>query len=313
MIAAAVLAVLTFTWAVTDTDADRLVYTEIRRVPLSAPLGSRQYDPSFYLRIDAAACETRTAQYAGHPTRTKWCAWAPQSSDKDWIYEECHYWASGASGCSREEHLTCEDPTGSGCPQNIYGVPAASGGGTGTCADPIVLPSQGGVFTGTTSGVSANNGTCNGTGTFKAPEKVYSWTPGSTQGVEIKTCGSGFDTALYVRTQTCAGPQVACNDDDAGAVHCPDYHHSYLKIAAQAGTVYYIFVDGYNSNSAVKEGPYTLTVTPIAMRSQDERERELHRLSQELLRQAQILDDQRRRFHRALDKALMAAEEKPCP
>ena len=76
-----------------------------------------------------------------------------------------------------------------------------------------------------------------------------------------RTCGAtSFDTALYVRSGSCQGTQVACNDDTAGCGTSEpnDHHASRATLAVTAGQTYFIVVDGYNGAS----GNYTLTITP---------------------------------------------------
>src|SRR3989441_8594326 len=70
----------------------------------------------------------------------------------------------------------------------------------GACSSPTIIPSQGGTFSGVTSGSSALAGTCGATGT--SPERVFQWTPAVSGLASIQTCGAGtnFDTALYLRS-----------------------------------------------------------------------------------------------------------------
>src|SRR5439155_20564467 len=88
--------------------------------------------------------------------------------------------------------------------------------GSGTCSSPIAIPASGGTFTGVTSGTSALSGTCGSTST--SPEKVFKWTPTVSGTATIQTCGTGtnFDTVLYMRSGTCTGAEVACDDDSCG-------------------------------------------------------------------------------------------------
>jgi hypothetical protein len=128
----------------------------------------------------------------------------------------------------------------------------------GTCNAPIVLPATGGTFTGTTSGTSALAGTC--ASTSPAPEQVFAWTPTSSGPAFFRTCGAtSYDTVMYVRRGSCAGAELACNDDTTG---CPTatntYHGSQLSLDAVAGETYFIIVDGY----ADRRGTFSLTVVP---------------------------------------------------
>jgi hypothetical protein len=117
------------------------------------------------------------------------------------------------------------------------------------CSGAAVVSPNGGSYNGTTSGSSSLGGTCGG---GSAPENVYSWTPSSSGLATISTCGSSYDTLLYVRSGSCsAGPEVACDDDACTP-------GSTLMVNVTAGTTYYIVVDGYSSSA----GSYTLNVTP---------------------------------------------------
>lgn len=116
------------------------------------------------------------------------------------------------------------------------------------CNAPRVVPPNGGTFFGATSGASSTQGFCGGNG----PEHVYRWTPACSGLARVNTCGSFFDTVLYVRELTCDpfARQLACNDDSCGL-------QSRIEFNVQAGTTYYIFVDGFSSSSG---GSYQLHV-----------------------------------------------------
>lgn len=103
-----------------------------------------------------------------------------------------------------------------------------------------------------TSGTSGREGTCGGS---SAPEKVYRWTPSTTGAAIIDTCGASFDTIIYVRDSTCTDSlaQIDCVDDS-----CSSGLGSNMAVWVEAGTTYYIIVDGIASGS----GSYTLTVDP---------------------------------------------------
>ena len=128
-------------------------------------------------------------------------------------------------------------------------VPTAT---VGTCAAPATVPAAGGVFTGATSGPNLDSSPgCGGGG----PEAVFAWTPDVSGWAEISTCGSAYDTVLYVRGTNCAGPELACNDDDFGGCGAGK---SRVLVNVTAGETYAIVVDGYNSAS----GAFTLNVVP---------------------------------------------------
>ena len=120
--------------------------------------------------------------------------------------------------------------------------------GPGTCtirsAGSTVGPS---VFSGATAGTSAQGGTCGGT---SAPEDVYDWTAPSGGSFTIDTIGSSYDTVLYVRSDSCTGTELACNDDASGV-------QSSVVVSASAGQHLFIVVDGFSSSS----GSYIVNIT----------------------------------------------------
>ncbi len=138
----------------------------------------------------------------------------------------------------------------------------------GTCASPIVIPPQGGTLVGTTAGSSALTGCKSATST--APEKVYRWTPAASGTATLSTCNAAttFDTVVYVRSASCAGTQLACNDDTAACATgdpCTsnrDHHGSLVTLAVTAGQTYLIVVDGFSGSCGGASGTFSLTVTP---------------------------------------------------
>ena len=91
-----------------------------------------------------------------------------------------------------------------------------------------------------------------GCGSGEAKDVVFSMTLAESAVVLLDTSGSGIsDTILYVRSGSCTGTELECDDDDG------DGAHSYIEKSFTPGT-YYIFVDGYNNDD---EGPYQLCVT----------------------------------------------------
>ncbi|MBK8129567.1 MAG: hypothetical protein IPK53_11930 [bacterium] len=87
-----------------------------------------------------------------------------------------------------------------------------------------------------------------------SPEDVYSLTLGSTQGVVISLCGSGYDTGLKVRRGgACPGDVMVVCDDDASCGGSSTLQ-SVVEFTAQAGVTYYVQVGGYENNT----GPYSI-------------------------------------------------------
>lgn len=129
------------------------------------------------------------------------------------------------------------------------------------CAS-VQVPAEGGTFTGSTSGGSGFAGTCVATDT--APDRVFQWTPAVSGSATISTCGgtTSFDTALYVRSSSCDGSELACNDDTTGCwtTEPNDHHGSRLALQVVAGQTYFIVVDGFEGAS----GAFTLSIVPPA-------------------------------------------------
>jgi cysteine-rich repeat protein len=121
------------------------------------------------------------------------------------------------------------------------------------CDAAIPIPSEGGIFFGETSGVNRHGGTCSAP---TGPEEVYSWTPSRGGIATIDTCTSTFDTVLYIRQAVCEAPpaQIACNDDACAP-------GSRVTPFVEAGTTYFIFVDGFSGSS----GLFLLNVSPPAI------------------------------------------------
>lgn len=136
-------------------------------------------------------------------------------------------------------------------------VPAST---IGTCSAPIVLPPTGGTFTGTTSGTGSLAGAC--ASSSPAPEQVFAWTPTSSGVAILSTCSlaTSYDSVLYVRHDSCAGTETACNDDTTGCLtgEPSTYHGSYVAMPVTAGQTYVIVVDGYSA----ARGTFSLTVVP---------------------------------------------------
>lgn len=113
-----------------------------------------------------------------------------------------------------------------------------------TTATKVTLP--GGRFTGTTSGTSANAGSCGG-GT--APEAVFQLVLTQTSDVFVTTHGSKFDTVIYMRSG-CCGTEIICNNDADGRTTS-----MFNALGVAAGT-YDIFVDGAGTTG----GAYTVDI-----------------------------------------------------
>jgi len=98
-------------------------------------------------------------------------------------------------------------------------------------------------------------GSCGGNG---APEAIVEWRPDAAGTYQIDTIGSDFDTVLHVRdagAAPCTGSEIACDDDSGGAGNT-----SLVTVdVTDASAVFYIFVDGFDTNA----GGFVLNVTPL--------------------------------------------------
>ncbi len=145
-------------------------------------------------------------------------------------------------------------------------APVPTAAPTGVPTDPCaatVVPAEGGTFSGTTTGGNGLTGSCGASD--EAPEAVFRWTPDASGPATIATCGTAtlYDTVLYMRSGSCAGPELGCNDDTTGCgagQAAGDYHASRLTPTVTAGQTYWIVVDGYDG----ARGPFGLTITPPA-------------------------------------------------
>ena len=153
---------------------------------------------------------------------------------------------------------TASTTPGGGTPATPAATPTALAG----CGITAVIPPAGGTVTGTTTGTSQQAGTCGSTGA--SPEKLYQWTPAASGLATIRTCGTAslYDTVLYVRGDSCTGPELGCNDDTAGCGtgEPNDHHGSSLLLNVTAGRTYVIAVDGYNG----ARGAFSLTIVAPA-------------------------------------------------
>lgn len=86
----------------------------------------------------------------------------------------------------------------------------------------------------------------------ESPDYIYSVTPPA-DGTLVLSLSSGWDGGLYVRT-ACDDPatELACVDQGG------DNATEVLQLNVTAGTTYYVYVDGYTSESY---GPYELEST----------------------------------------------------
>jgi hypothetical protein len=90
----------------------------------------------------------------------------------------------------------------------------------------------------------------------QSPDVVYAYTPDASGAVSIDLCGSDYDSKVFVLDASLN--VVGCNDDfyPNDDVVCGAYTSKIEYLEIQAGTTYYIVVDGYDGES----GSYQLAV-----------------------------------------------------
>ncbi len=131
--------------------------------------------------------------------------------------------------------------------------------GAASCDEPLEV-AIGDVVEGATEGrpEGVHGGSCGGGP--ESPEAVFQVTPDEDGAFCVNTFGSSYDTVTYVRTE-CENneAEVGCNDD---AFAIDNGNKAALTIAGEAGTTYFVFVDGFTSAFAGPlAGRFRLAVT----------------------------------------------------
>ena len=85
-----------------------------------------------------------------------------------------------------------------------------------------------------------------------APDVGFTWTAPTTGMYVFDTNGSSFDTLLEVRTGSCGGPSLGCDDDGGFGTQ------SLITLSLTAGDMLVVIVEGYSSRS----GNYMLSINP---------------------------------------------------
>lgn len=135
-------------------------------------------------------------------------------------------------------------------------LPIADTGGGGGCL-PVSLGSAigSGIASGDTTGrasVHTPPATCTDMPTAVSPDAVYAWTAPFAGPFTFDTMGSGFDTVLTVRSGSCTGTALACNDDIGGGVQA-----SQVSVTLGAGQTVILAVEGYGAS----QGTFVLNVS----------------------------------------------------
>jgi hypothetical protein len=92
-----------------------------------------------------------------------------------------------------------------------------------------------------------------------APDVVYKYIATWATTIAIDLCGSSYDTKLYVYDDGLN--LIACNDDFYFDAPCGVYVSRLENVQLNAGTTYYIIVDGYGT----AYGDYVLEVVPFML------------------------------------------------
>ena len=135
------------------------------------------------------------------------------------------------------------------------------------CANAIAVGT--GTFFGNLDGAS-NDGTAVCGASSSSPDVWYTHTATCTGTLTVSTCGThdgpgldlGVDTVLSLRT-SCAGVELACNDDDNAVIACSGLdtgllRDSAVQIPVTLGQLVYIRVANFNNGPT---GPFTLRVS----------------------------------------------------
>jgi len=158
---------------------------------------------------------------------------------------------AGTQGCDAACGLvgTCCSATencGSTCDDDCDGLVNED-----CCPGAVAVPTGATSVTGNTCGGTNHRGASCGAGA-SAPDVPYVYTPTRSGSATFSTCGgASFDTVLHAYTDCLAGTELACMDDACGL-------QSTISFAVTAGSVYYVFMDGYSSGAC---GAFTLTIT----------------------------------------------------
>ncbi len=138
--------------------------------------------------------------------------------------------------------------------------PALDQGGE-NCLDATVISALPYSATGTTASFADDYfGEC-GAPNGSAPDVVYSFTPDSNVVVQIHTCGSHFDTRLYVYEAACPGFAIACNDDACDGADSLPLASRIYALPLSEGETYFIVVDGSNG----EQGNYALEIAEVSL------------------------------------------------
>lgn len=126
-----------------------------------------------------------------------------------------------------------------------------------TIEAPFDVPAVPFETSGTTAGFANDYDAVCPYGDSTAADVVYRFVPTASFTLGIDLCGSAFDTKLYVYDGV--RNLVACNDDFYSGPPCANYVSRIEELDVEAGTTYYIVIDGYGNAF----GAYELAVSAV--------------------------------------------------
>jgi hypothetical protein len=134
-----------------------------------------------------------------------------------------------AEACGNGDDDDCDTMIDEGC------IPSCGG----SCPGATVIAAPGGRFSAPLVAHS-HTGSCGGAGS----EARFTFTLTATSDVFLTTHGAPMDTVLYVRSCSCTGTEVGCNDDADGRTT------SVLRLTDLPGGTYSVFADTETAMSA---------------------------------------------------------------
>ncbi|MCS6798346.1 MAG: putative metal-binding motif-containing protein [Myxococcota bacterium] len=155
-------------------------------------------------------------------------------------------------------HVVVESFAGTGYRLDVVASPPSMPvevAGNDACATAHPVPRTGGLFSGSTIGMSNDLETATCGGNARSPDAVFRVDLDAPARIVASTSGSSFDTVLHLHAGACVSRrELACDDDGIDGVA------SFLDRSVGPGT-YFLVVDGFAEGNA---GRYELEVQVLA-------------------------------------------------
>lgn len=153
----------------------------------------------------------------------------------------------------------CVPPTEvcNGVDDNCVGGIDEGCGACSSCPGATTVTGTGGRYDVTLGASSTTSGTCGGAG----PEATLTFTTTAVSDVLIATHGATQNTVVYVRSCTCTGSEIGCNDDADGRTS------SVLRLTALAAGTYDVIVD--SAAGASGSVPVDIYISPTTAMPSD--------------------------------------------